>query len=128
MLHSLTFQQCLTIAHHQNDLPWQPFRPGVEIYRFYEDETGASAAALLRYQPGAQVPHHSHPGFEHILVLSGSQQDQRGSYETGTLVINPPDTQHSVTSKDGCIVLVIWEKPVIIHDPDSPSLPLAHEP
>ena len=30
----------------------------------------------------------------------------------GTLIINPPGTQHSVVSEAGCIVLAIYEKPV----------------
>lgn len=94
-------------------LPWQPFRDGVEIYRLYGDGT-ESAAALLRYQPGASVPHHDHQGFEHILILSGSQTDQNGEHTAGTLVINPPSSNHSVVSESGCIVLAIWEKPISI--------------
>jgi anti-sigma factor ChrR (cupin superfamily) len=45
-------------------------------------------------------------------VLSGSQSDPSGSYDTGTFVINSPQTHHSVKSDAGCIVLIIWEKPV----------------
>jgi anti-sigma factor ChrR (cupin superfamily) len=52
--------------------------------------------------------------FEHILVLSGSQTDHNGEHQTGTLVINPPGTNHSVISEAGCIVLAIWEKPVAL--------------
>jgi anti-sigma factor ChrR (cupin superfamily) len=95
------------------DLSWQPFREGVEIYRLYGDGTGAGAA-LLRYQSGASVPQHIHTGFEHILVLSGAQADINGKHEVGTLVINPPGTSHTVESEAGCIVLAIWEKPVEI--------------
>ena len=92
--------------------PWEPFREGVEIYRLYSDGEQGSSAALLRYQPGASVPMHDHLGFEHILILSGSQTDDNGTHETGTLVINPPQTSHRVASATGCIVLAIWEKPV----------------
>ena len=60
-----------------DDLPWQPFREGVEIYPLYKDNTEGheASAALLRYQAGAKVPHHSHTGYEHILVLSGSKRN-----------------------------------------------------
>jgi predicted ChrR family anti-sigma factor len=98
-------------------LVWQPFRPGVEIYQLYGDGSGAGAA-LLRYQPGASVPQHSHTGFEHILVLSGAQTDINGKHEVGTLVINPPGTAHTVASESGCIVLAIWEKPIQINTKD----------
>ncbi|MGB8701649.1 MAG: cupin domain-containing protein [Thermosynechococcaceae cyanobacterium] len=110
----LILPDLFNIADHQETLPWQPFRDGVEIYRLYGDGDQGSTAALLRYQPGATVPVHDHQGFEHILVLSGSQGDRHGEYPAGTLVINPPDSHHQVTSKSGCIVLIIWEKPVTL--------------
>jgi anti-sigma factor ChrR (cupin superfamily) len=108
----LIFRDLLTIAAQPDELSWEPFRPGVDIYRLYKDGETGSAAALLRYQPGASVPMHGHTGFEHIFVLSGSQTDQNGEHEAGTLVINPPSTKHSVISQAGCIVLAIWEKPI----------------
>lgn len=110
----LILKDLLNIAALQDQLPWQPFREGVDIYRLYGDGTEGSAAALLRYQPGAKVPRHDHQGFEHIFVLSGSQTDQNGEHEAGTLVINPPSSNHSVVSVSGCIVLAIWEKPISI--------------
>lgn len=108
----LILKDLLNISARQHELPWKPFRPGVDIYRLYGDGHQGAAAALLRYQPGARVPMHDHTGFEHIFVLSGSQTDQNGEYQTGTLVINPPTTNHSVVSETGCIVLAIWEKPI----------------
>ncbi|MBE9113913.1 cupin domain-containing protein [Nodosilinea sp. LEGE 07298] len=98
------------------ELAWESFRPGVDIHRLYPAVPDGAAAALLRYQPGASVPYHLHTGFEHILVLSGSQTDANGTYPAGTLVINPPDTRHTVSSPEGCIVLAIWAKPVQIEE------------
>ncbi len=89
---------------------WEPFREGIDASWVYRSEDGGPAAALLRYQPGASAPAHSHAGWEHILVLSGSQADQRGSYGVGSLVVNPPGSEHSVDSPEGCIALLIWEK------------------
>jgi anti-sigma factor ChrR (cupin superfamily) len=109
---ALILKDLLKVGDRLDHFPWQPFREGVEIYRLYEDGTQGSSAALLRYEPGASVPTHGHPGFEHIFVLSGSQTDTNGTHEAGTLVINPPQTSHSVASATGCIVLAIWEKPV----------------
>ncbi len=100
------------IAQHPEQLFWEPFRPGVDIYRLYGDGQTGPAAALLRYAPGASVPEHEHTGYEHIVVLSGSQQDIHGNHQAGTLVINPPGSSHRVVSDQGCIVLIIWEKPV----------------
>ncbi len=105
------------IAEWQNSIPWQPFRPGVEIHRLYGDGRTGPTAALLRYREEATVPQHLHQGFEHILVLSGSQKDQNGVLRAGTLSIHPPGTRHSVVSEAGCIVLAIYEKPVKFETP-----------
>ena len=111
---SLVLSDLLSLAAKPEQLDWQPFRPGIEIHRLYQTVTDGPAAALLKYAPGATVPAHDHSGYEHIIVLSGSQQDERGVYPTGTLVINPPGSGHTVTSEAGCIVLIIWEKPVVM--------------
>ena len=103
-----------SIVSEPSSLSWEPFRPGVEICRLYGDAKQGPSAALLKYEPGATVPNHLHSGYEHIIVLSGSQSDLRGQHKTGTLVINPPGSQHGVVSEHGCIVLIIWEKPVQI--------------
>lgn len=95
-----------------DQLQWRHFAPGIEIFRLYGNQKAGPSAALLRYEPGACAPYHVHTGYEHVLVLRGSQSDERGDYPTGTLVINPPGSGHSIVSRDGCVVLLIWEKPV----------------
>jgi len=96
-----------------SDLEWQPFHAGVKIHRFYGDGISGPSAALIQYEAGASIPHHTHSGYEHIYILCGSQEDQRGVYTAGMLVINPPGTSHSVSSQKGCLVLAIYVKPVV---------------
>jgi anti-sigma factor ChrR (cupin superfamily) len=88
----------------------------VEIAKLYEDAATGASAALLRYAPGARVPEHTHQGFEHVFVLEGEQSDDRGSYPAGTLIVNPPGSGHAVFSKNGCVALLIWQKPVQFRD------------
>ena len=107
------------ISEKASAIPWQPFRDGVEIYRLYGDGVSGPTAALLRYKGEAMVPLHEHVGYEHILVLSGSQRDQNGTATAGTLTINAPGTRHRVVSEAGCIVLAIYEKPVRFCQPES---------
>jgi anti-sigma factor ChrR (cupin superfamily) len=95
-------------------LDWKPFRDGVDIFPLYGDRSRGAAAALLRYREGARVPEHRHSDWEHILVLEGSQADQHAEYGEGTLVLNHPESTHSVGSRLGCIVLAIWTGPVRI--------------
>ncbi|MBC8051442.1 MAG: cupin domain-containing protein [Sphingobacteriaceae bacterium] len=95
-----------------NTLEWQFFREGMSIYPIYQSVHSDASAALLKYEPGASAPNHEHLGYEHIFVLQGSQQDERGIYQAGDLLINHPGSSHSITSPGGCVVLAIWEKPV----------------
>ena len=112
----LALKDLFQIADWQHTLPWAPFKDGIDIYRLYGDGVSGPTAALLRFHAGAKVPLHEHTGYEHILVLAGSQVDENTRAETGTLIINPPTTRHSVLSETGCIVLAIYEKPVAFVD------------
>lgn len=94
-------------------LEWQAFRDGIEAAWLYRNGEHGPSAAYLRYRPGAHVPLHWHAGYEHVFVLEGSQSDRNGRYAAGSVVINPPGSSHEVTSPEGCIVLVIWERPVV---------------
>jgi len=88
---------------------FEPFREGVEICVLRKDDP---SVALLKYAPGARVPLHLHTGLETILVLEGSQSDERGTYTAGDLVFNPEGSSHSVWSEDGCVILITWARPV----------------
>lgn len=101
------------IAEWQDQIAWEPFGEGVEIHRLYGDGVVGATAALIRFLKAGKVRLHEHVGYEHILVLAGSQTDQNGVSAVGSLVINPPGTRHSIESESGCIVLAIYEKPVV---------------
>ncbi len=91
---------------------WDVLRPGVWISKIYDDSVSGMSSAFLHYEAGATVPNHVHPGFEHILILHGSQEDGRCCYATGSLIIHPPGTQHNIASPEGCVALAIWQLPV----------------
>jgi anti-sigma factor ChrR (cupin superfamily) len=98
-----------------------PFRAGIDMRVLYgAPGKGGAAAAFLRYQPGAKVPAHEHPGYELIQVLVGSQTDERGTHRAGTFVVNPPGSRHAVESAEGCVVLAVWERPIHFVDDQKP--------
>jgi anti-sigma factor ChrR (cupin superfamily) len=99
-------------ADHQEEIPWKSYKEGVEIFRLYGDGVTGPTAALIRYREGGEAPLHEHSGYEHILILTGSQRDANGVFGPGTLIINAPGTRHKVSSENGCIVLAIYERPV----------------
>lgn len=91
-------------------LDWRPFRDGIEAAWLHRSDDGGPATALLRYQPGASAPRHRHVGWEHVLILDGAQGDHRGLYGQGSLIANPPGSEHDVFSPNGCVALLIWER------------------
>jgi nicotinamidase-related amidase/quercetin dioxygenase-like cupin family protein len=101
-----------SIPQRQHEFVWEPLRLGVEICPLYRNGQGQTKLALLRYAPGASVAEHLHMGMEYIQVLAGAQQDERGRYPTGTLLVSPPGSRHTVASLEGCVVLAYWEHPV----------------
>ena len=99
-------------ARTWDDLPWVYFRDGIDTVALSCPQGGVAAAALLRYRAGASIPDHLHTGDEHIIVLSGSQRDERGTYVRGATIFNAAGSTHNVFSPEGCVVGVFWEKPV----------------
>jgi anti-sigma factor ChrR (cupin superfamily) len=91
-------------------LAWRHFAPGVEIHRLWGAPHKRSGV-LLRYAPGAKIARHRHEGVEHVYVLIGAQRDERGEYGVGAHVVNPPGSVHAVSSPEGCVVFVVWERP-----------------
>ena len=87
------------------DRPWQERRPGVHWRILWEE--GDRKAVLMRYEPGATIPRHRHLGDEQIFVLDGSVSDDTGTCTRGNYARRPPGCVHTVTSRDGALVLAI---------------------
>lgn len=111
-MNPIVMRNFLDLAALTDSDRWQPFHAGIDCLPIYETPDDGPAAMLLRYAPGAQAPAHVHQGVEHILILSGSQTDERGHHPAGSLLISPPGSEHHVHSTDGCVVLAIWERRV----------------
>jgi anti-sigma factor ChrR (cupin superfamily) len=110
-------------------LPWerfkQPGREGVLIHKLYDTSDtgeGGPAAALVRYEAGAKVQKHIHPGYELIFVLQGELINDAGRHAAGTLEICPPDSGHALASEGGCTFLVVWEQPVRLVEARTPEI------
>jgi anti-sigma factor ChrR (cupin superfamily) len=62
--------------------------------------------ALVRFAPGARLPHDPHPGGEEFYVLEGVLSDEAGDYPAGTWVREPAGSAHAPFSRDGCVIYV----------------------
>jgi anti-sigma factor ChrR (cupin superfamily) len=109
----IILENVLELAQHPESVSWARFREDVDIHWLYQTDADGPAAALIRFYPGARVALHEHTGFEHILLLAGSQTDDSGEHGRGALLIHPPGTRHEIASAEGCVVLAIYEKPVV---------------
>lgn len=108
---------------HNPNLVWAPFIPGITavwLYRPEHSSTGKASSALLKvrrsgdrgvlfffpsahrrasdaslqFSPGASVGNHWHRGWEHVICLEGSFQDERGTFGRGSVMYNPPGSHH----------------------------------
>ena len=101
---------------HAATIDWVPSpMPGVE--RRMLDRIGdevARATTIVRYAPGSSFSPHVHGGGEEFLVLEGVFQDEHGDFPAGTYVRNPPTSEHTPASAEGCTIFVkLWQ-----FDPD----------
>ena len=85
--------------------PWTTARPGVYWKILWEDADRKTL--LVRYEPGATVPRHRHLGDEQIFVLEGSVSDDSGTCTAGNFARRPPGCIHTVTSREGALVLAV---------------------
>jgi len=85
--------------------PWRPgLVEGLDVMPLFGD--GLENVALVRWQPGTAFPPHVHTDGEEILVLEGVFADESGRYPKGTWLRNPPGSQHSPFSEEGCTLYV----------------------
>ncbi len=90
-------------------LSWKDFGNGSSMARIKRD--GAAGLVVYRIAPDADcdafLPH-IHTGGEAYLVLRGSIADHTGTYGPGSLVWNPPGSQHNPRGVGDTVVLVLW--------------------
>jgi len=87
---------------------WHTLVPGVTAKRLYRESPSGNVALLVRMEPGAKYPPHTHAGVEHSYVLEGE-------LHFGDLVLYPGDYQCALPSTghrdshtvNGCMVLII---------------------
>ncbi|MDA0238769.1 MAG: cupin domain-containing protein [Proteobacteria bacterium] len=104
------------VVMHGDEIDWidSPI-PG--IARRMLDRIGdevARATTIVRYDPQSSFSPHVHTGGEEFIVLDGVFQDEHGDFPVGSYIRNPPQSQHTPSSKPGCTILVkLWQ-----FDPD----------
>lgn len=78
--------------------------PGLSVLPLHSFE--GENAALVRWAPGTKFSPHRHWGGEEIFVISGTFQDEHGSYPEGSWIRSPHLSQHHPYSDEGCLIYV----------------------
>jgi quercetin dioxygenase-like cupin family protein len=91
---------------------WQPSEEaGFWVKPLFEDVARGEKTLLMKVDPGAFSPMHSHPGeLEQIYVLEGSFYDQDATIRAGEYCCRAPGAAHEAGSHEGAIVLLIYTK------------------
>ncbi|GFE48365.1 cupin [Roseobacter cerasinus] len=100
------------VVVHSEQLEWQA-SPIKGVDRRMLDRIGgevARATTIVRYAPGSKFSAHTHTGGEEFIVLDGVFQDEHGDFPAGTYVRNPPTSEHTPGSDEGCTIFVkLWQ-------------------
>jgi quercetin dioxygenase-like cupin family protein len=112
-----------TRRYRSSDAPWEPTQlDGFWIKSLYEDPVLGEKTMLMKVDPGAYAPSHTHPEeFEQVFVLEGSFYDQDGTMVAGDYCCRAPNAPHSSGSKEGALVMLVYTKRTQGHQMNSPA-------
>ncbi len=95
---------------------WKRMGPGLLTLDLVgpSPEPNAPEVQLIRLEPGAAGPRHTHRGLEFTQVMTGAFRDEVSRYGPGDFSIGSPDLTHQpVAENDGvCIALSVTTAPV----------------
>ena len=82
------------------------------------DQSFGPAVAILRMEPGSEIPRHVHEQtIETSYVLDGDFINEGISYPVGTeLNVKPMIAHGPHTTKNGCSVLIMFSYPSVLDD------------
>src|ERR1700733_6422513 len=95
----------MTVRAHEG--VWRDFGPGVQIKVLHEEISTNAMSYLLRMEPGARVPVHSHTQEEDCLVLEGEPPIGDQVMGSGDWHLARPGSTHvDFWSKTGCLLFI----------------------
>jgi anti-sigma factor ChrR (cupin superfamily) len=94
-------------------LPWEKTTfPGVESKTLVVDRETGMATMLMKFAPGAKLPHHEHVMIEQTYVLEGSLVCGEGECGPGQFVWRPAGSRHEAWGgPQGGLMLAMFQIP-----------------
>jgi len=94
---------------YSRNLEWRSSDGTGFWYKFlYENKKAGQRTLLMKIDPGAYAPGHSHSELEQIYVIEGSFYDEEHTYTAGDYIIRAPGAEHTTGSRDGAVALVVY--------------------
>ncbi len=95
--------------------PWQSFReqPGVQVRELWRSKDGV--AGLLRLEPGAQEPEHTHhSGHHHQWIVDGTATVGGARLGPGAYIHFPAGLPHAIdhVGPEGCTMYFVYQRRV----------------
>src|SRR3954471_14940104 len=94
-------------------LPWEKTTfPGVESKTLVVDRESGMATMLMKFAPGAKLPHHEHVMIEQTYVLEGSLVCGEGECAPAQFVCRPAGSRHEAWGgPQGGLMLAMFQIP-----------------
>lgn len=96
-------------ARRQTDGTWLHMLPGVTMRLLHVEPISGTRSAIMRMQPGAEIPAHDHPEVEECFVLDGTVTIDEGDYHPGDHVVALTGTSHQrIVARTATTLLLHW--------------------
>lgn len=89
-------------------LPWVEGPNGRQVKTLLDSGAGRLLVQVLKFQPGASVPHHSHPEVQAALVVEGSAEVEGERLGVWDLLYVPSGAPHGPISFPEGATLLAW--------------------
>lgn len=94
-------------------LAWQPFDSleGVSQRVLWHQEGTRSSVGMLRLEPGASIPPHTHRySVHHVWIVSGTCEIEGRTLTAGSYAFVPAGVEHGIhdTGPSGCVMLYAY--------------------
>lgn len=101
------------INNNQSDIRWNNVYPGFKSHDI-DLNCKSSSSRLMKAEPGAKSPDHSHKGLEITLILDGALIDGDHAFKRGDLIVVDDQIHHepSACPDHGCTCMVVASAPI----------------
>lgn len=107
---NMDFSKMACLLEKDQDWVKSPADGVSRIHLEREAAESGHTTSFVKFKAGSFFPQHVHTQGEEIYVLEGVFSDEHGDYPAGSYLRNPPGSQHTPFTKEGCTLFVKLEQ------------------